>query len=119
MSRLWYTRCPAPTPFGVAAQRGLLQEEFAPDGIDVKALQDADNPLVRRSHFTHSQPWTLRQGGNIPGLWARAQGSYTRLIGLTWVDEFQALITLDAQLAATRSALTGQRLACRATPARR
>ncbi|HXZ09102.1 MAG TPA: ABC transporter substrate-binding protein, partial [Paraburkholderia sp.] len=56
---------------------------------------------IRRSHFTHSQPWSFRQGGNIPALWARSQGSDTRLIGLSWVDEFQALITLDRQLEAT------------------
>lgn len=109
MSRLWYTRCPAPTPFGIAAQKGWLQEEFAADGIDVTALQDADDVLIRRSHFTHSQPWSFRQGGNIPALWARAQGSETRLIGLSWVDEFQALITLDRQLEATPDALSGRR----------
>ncbi|MDN7182849.1 ABC transporter substrate-binding protein [Caballeronia sp. SEWSISQ10-4 2] len=109
MSRLWYTRCPAPTPFGITVQKGWLQEEFAADGIDVKALQDADDALIRRSHFTHSQPWSFRQGGNIPALWARAQGSDTRLIGLNWVDEFQALITLDRQLGATPEALAGRR----------
>ncbi|OLL31045.1 desulfurase [Burkholderia sp. SRS-W-2-2016] len=109
MSRLWYTRCPAPTPFGIAAQKGWLDEEFAADGIDVKALQDADDVAIRRSHFTHTQPWSFRQGGNIPALWARSQGSDTRLIGLSWVDEFQALITLDRQLDASADALTGRR----------
>jgi ABC-type nitrate/sulfonate/bicarbonate transport system substrate-binding protein len=109
MRRLWYTRCPAPTPFGIAAQRGWLRDEFAADGIDVKALQDADDPLVRRSHFTHSQPWSFRQGGNIPALWARAQGADTRVIGISWVDEFQALVTLDPHLQATRDALSGRR----------
>jgi ABC-type nitrate/sulfonate/bicarbonate transport system substrate-binding protein len=109
MSRIWYTRCPAPTPFGIAAQRGWLSDEFAADGIDIKALQDADDPLVRRSHFTHSQPWSFRQGGNIPALWARAQGADTRVIGVSWVDEFQALITLDPHLQATRESLSGRR----------
>jgi ABC-type nitrate/sulfonate/bicarbonate transport system substrate-binding protein len=109
MTLLWYTRCPAPTPFGIAAQQGLLQEEFAADGIEVKALQDADDPAVRRSHFTHTQPWSFRQGGNIPALWARAQGSETRLIGVSWVDEFQALITLDPHLKATHDSLYGRR----------
>lgn len=36
----------------------------------------------------------MRQGGNIPPLWARANGVETRLIGLSWADEFQAIITL-------------------------
>jgi ABC-type nitrate/sulfonate/bicarbonate transport system substrate-binding protein len=81
IQRLWYTRCPAPTPFGVAIQQGRLQEEFVNDGFDVKALQDATDPLVRQSHYTHSQPNSLRQGGNIPALWARSQGGRTRVIG--------------------------------------
>lgn len=109
MSRLWYTRCPAPTPFGITVQNGWLEQEFAADGIDVKALQDADDVKIRRSHYTHTQPWSFRQGGNIPALWARSQGSDTRLIGLSWVDEFQALITLDRQLDASPEALAGRR----------
>lgn len=109
MSRLWYTRCPAPTPFGITVQKGWLEEEFAADGIDVKALQDADDVQIRRSHFTHTQPWSFRQGGNIPALWARARGSDTRLIGVSWVDEFQALITLDRQLDTSPESLAGRR----------
>jgi ABC-type nitrate/sulfonate/bicarbonate transport system substrate-binding protein len=109
MSRLWYTRCPAPTPFGITVQKGWLEQEFAADGIDVKALQDADDVTIRRSHFTHTQPWSFRQGGNIPALWARSQGSDTRLIGVSWVDEFQALITLDRELDARPEALVKRR----------
>ncbi|WP_244099481.1 ABC transporter substrate-binding protein [Burkholderia gladioli] len=109
MPHLWYTRCPAPTPFGVAIRQGRLHDEFARDGLSIAALQDADDPLIRRSHFTHSQPWSFRQGGNIPALWARAQGSDTRLIALSWVDEFQALIALDPALAASPEALARAR----------
>ncbi|MBN3728912.1 ABC transporter substrate-binding protein, partial [Burkholderia sp. Ac-20379] len=109
MPQLWYTRCPAPTPFGVAIRQGRLHDEFARDGLGIAALQDADDPQIRRSHFTHSQPWSFRQGGNIPALWARAQGSDTRLIALSWVDEFQALIALDPALAASPEALAKAR----------
>jgi len=96
VKRLWYTRCPAPTPFGIAIQQGWLQDEFAADGIDIKALQDSSDPVIRQSHFTHSQAHSFRQGGNIPALWARAQGADTRVIGLSWVDEFQGLIALPS-----------------------
>lgn len=94
LDTLWYTRCPAPTPFGIAIQHGWLAQEFAADGLHVRALQDADDPAIRRSHFTHSQPHSFRQGGNIPALWARAAGAATRVIGVTWVDEFQGLLAL-------------------------
>lgn len=40
-STLWFTRCPVPTATGIAADRHWLSEEFAPDGIEVRSLQDA------------------------------------------------------------------------------
>jgi ABC-type nitrate/sulfonate/bicarbonate transport system substrate-binding protein len=106
---LWYTRCPAPTPFGIAIQHGWLGEEFAADGIQVRALQDATDPAIRRSHFTHSQPHSFRQGGNIPALWARASGAATRVIGLTWVDEFQGLLALRGSGIEAPQQLRGKR----------
>jgi len=38
---IWYTRCPVPTPLGLAAQLGWFNQEFAPDGIVIKTLQEA------------------------------------------------------------------------------
>ncbi|MET0268247.1 MAG: ABC transporter substrate-binding protein [Duganella sp.] len=106
---LWYTRCPAPTPFGIAIQQGWLAQEFAADGLSVNALQDAADPAIRLSHFTHAQPHSFRQGGNIPALWARSAGAATRVIGLTWVDEFQGLLALPASAIATPAQLRGKR----------
>jgi ABC-type nitrate/sulfonate/bicarbonate transport system substrate-binding protein len=109
LQRLWYTRCPAPTPFGIAIQQGRLEQEFASDGLEIKALQDAADPAVRQSHYTHSQSHSFRQGGNIPALWARSQGARTRVIGLTWVDEFQGLIALPSSGVKTPADLKGRR----------
>ena len=109
VQRLWYTRCPAPTPFGIAIQQGRLEREFASDGLEIKALQDAAEPSIRQSHYTHSQPHSFRQGGNIPALWARSQGARTRVIGLTWVDEFQGLIALPSSGVETPTDLKGRR----------
>lgn len=109
VNRLWYTRCPAPTPFGIAIQQGWLQDEFRDDGIDILALQDSNDPVIRQSHFTHSQPHSFRQGGNIPALWARAQGADTRVIGLSWVDEFQGLIAFPSAGIETPADLRGRR----------
>jgi ABC-type nitrate/sulfonate/bicarbonate transport system substrate-binding protein len=109
IQRLWYTRCPAPTPFGIAIQQGRLGQEFASDGFDIKALQDASDPFIRQSHYTHSQPHSFRQGGNIPAIWARSQGARTRVIGVTWVDEFQGLIALPSSGVRTIADLKGRR----------
>jgi len=90
---LWYTRCPAPTPLGIAAQLGWIEAEFDHDRVSVRALQDEADPKVRGSHFDHWLPNAVRQGGSIPAIWSRARGRDTRLLGLTWTNESQAILT--------------------------
>ncbi|MGW2849135.1 ABC transporter substrate-binding protein, partial [Streptomyces sp. NPDC001274] len=69
-STLWFTRCPVPTATGIAADRGWLTEEFAPDGITVRSLQDNAPGTDPAAHFTHALPGLFREGGNVPALWA-------------------------------------------------
>ena len=101
---VWFTRCPVPTATGLAYQLGWLDEEFARDGIALKTLQEVGGELARH-HYDHGLSTLVREGGNLLALPARAQGAPTRLIGLTWIDEWQAIlvrpgsgITAPAQL---------------------
>jgi ABC-type nitrate/sulfonate/bicarbonate transport system substrate-binding protein len=89
---LWYTRCPVPTATGIAADRGWLAAEFAADGLIVRSLQDEGADVPRDRHFSHALTSLFREGGNVPALWARAEGEPTRLIGLTWIEERQAIL---------------------------
>lgn len=107
---LWYTRCPVPTAFSIAVQRGLLDEEFGADGIRIQSLHGSPDPAVRQSHFAHTQPHSFRHGGHIPPLWARSQGRDVRLIGLSWNDEYQAVIALPESGITTVAGLRGKRL---------
>ena len=91
---LWYTRCPVPTPLGIAAQLGWIEDEFKGDGITVRTLQDQVDPAIRESHYDHKLDNSFRQGGNIPAIWARSTGRETRVVGLTWTDEAQVILTL-------------------------
>lgn len=88
---LWYTRCPVPTASGLAHSLGWLGETAAASGLDFGVLQDA-GPELAGHHFLHDLSGLIREGGNVPALAARAQGSPTRLIGLTWIDEAQAIL---------------------------
>lgn len=109
LDTLWFTRCPVPTATGLAYKLGWLDAEFSPSGIQVKTLQD--NRELGRHHYDHQLDSLIREGGNILALAARAQGSPTRLIGLTWIDEAQAiLVHPDAGISETRH-LKGKRLA--------
>jgi sulfonate transport system substrate-binding protein len=91
---LWYSRSPVPTASGIAAELNMLHEEFARDGIALHNLRDASSPELRRCDFNHRLPGLFREGGNVPALWARANGENTALLGLTWVDEAQLILAL-------------------------
>jgi ABC-type nitrate/sulfonate/bicarbonate transport system substrate-binding protein len=107
---LWYTRCPVPTALGIAVHRGWFDEEFGLDGITLNSLQETREPAIRESHFDHSLPSSFRQGGNIPALWARSRGAATRVVGLSWTNEFQAIVTLPGSGIRHSRDLRGRRL---------
>lgn len=110
MSDLFYTRCPVPTATGIAAGLGWL------DGA--RSLQDgAIGTALRGEHFTHDLTTLIREGGNVPALWAKARGADTRLIGLTWIEERQAIVARPGE--APFAGLAGRRVAVPRRPAER
>lgn len=110
-TELWYTRCPVPTASSLAIAQGWLDDEFAPDGITVASLRASSDRAVRESHFDHRQADSFRQGGNIPPIWARSRGGDVRLIGLSWADQYQAIVTLPDSSIHRPEDLKGRRLA--------
>ncbi len=110
INTLWYTRCPVPTPLGIAAHLGWIAEEFEPDGIVIKSLQETRDVQLRASHIDHGLPNSFRQGGSIPALWARSEGAATRVIGLTWIDESQIILALPSSGIVRPADLRGRRI---------
>ncbi|MGC4088641.1 MAG: hypothetical protein QM756_12230 [Polyangiaceae bacterium] len=90
ISTLWFTRCPVPTATGLAYKLGWLKDEFAKDGIAIETLQDT--PSLGDHHYRHELSTLIREGGNLLAIPAKAQGAPTRLIGLTWIDEWQTIL---------------------------
>lgn len=115
---VWYTRCPDPTPLGLAARLGWIDKEFANDDFAVRTMHEVPDPTLQLSYLTHHQRYSIRQGGNVPALWAKANGADTRLIGLSWADEYQAILTLPDSPIRTPSDLHGARLALPERPTR-
>jgi ABC-type nitrate/sulfonate/bicarbonate transport system substrate-binding protein len=116
LDTLWFTRCAGngrggvPTATGIASQLGWLKEEFAPDGIRVRALQDEDAAEFRHNHYDHELTNLIREGGNLFAIPAKAQGAKTRLIGLTWIEEGQfILVRKDSDIKSPQD-LKGKRL---------
>ncbi|MEV6154484.1 ABC transporter substrate-binding protein [Nonomuraea sp. NPDC052129] len=111
LDTLWFTRCPVPTATGIAADQGWLAREFAGDGIEVRSLQDDSPDVPRETHYTHALTGLFREGGNVPALWARSRGEATRLIGLTWIEERQAILVRSGTDLEHPGQLKGLRLA--------
>jgi ABC-type nitrate/sulfonate/bicarbonate transport system substrate-binding protein len=92
LDTLWYTRCPVPTGLGIAIQQGWLEDAFRAQGTKVSSLIESNDFATRESHFSHTLQNSVRHGGNIPAISARALGRDTRVIGLSWADETQLIL---------------------------
>lgn len=110
LSNIWVTRCPVPTATGIAIKRGTLAQKFAKQNIEVFTLQDSKKELSIH-HYDHQLAALFREGGNVPALAARAEGAPSRLIGLTWIDEWQVIIVRPDSDIKTPEDLKGKRVA--------
>lgn len=110
-TEIWFTRCGGATASTVAIQQNLLQEEFDGGEVVLRALQESTDRAIRESHYDHSIPSMVREGGNIPPIWARARGADTVVVGISWVDEFQSIVVRADSDIASLADLRGRRLA--------
>jgi ABC-type nitrate/sulfonate/bicarbonate transport system substrate-binding protein len=105
----WHTDISAPIPQDVDAQLGWFADEFASDGFTLRPLQSGlanlDGDQTR-----HDLPGFFRQSSSILGLWDRSRGVATRLIGLSWTNEFQAILALPASGITRAAHLVGRRI---------
>lgn len=109
LDTLWYTRCPVPTGLGIAIQQGWLEEAFARQGTKLASIIESNDFATRESHFSHTVRNSVRHGGNIPAISARSRGRDTRLIGLSWADETQLILTTPESGIASVKDLKGRR----------
>lgn len=108
---VWYAHSAAVAPLIIALRTGWLSEAFAREGVALQSVNGHTDPAIRRSYSDHHLPFQFRQGGNVPALWARSNGARTRLVGLTWTQELQAIVTLPSTGIKTARDLTGRRFA--------
>ncbi|MEX3899528.1 ABC transporter substrate-binding protein [Paraburkholderia sp. BR10954] len=107
---LWYARSPVPTPLGIAVHLGWLNGELSADGVAIRSLRDSTGHDAS-SLSDHTLAMSFRQGGSIPAMWARSQQANTRVIGLSWVDESQLILTLPGSGIESVKQLRGRRIA--------
>lgn len=107
---LWYSHRGGATTSALALRKHWLQDEFAQGGTVLRSLSDAASRDIRLSHYHHGQSGLLREGSNVPAIWARAAGQQAVVVGITWVAEYQGIISLAAGKVRTLADLKGKRL---------
>jgi len=108
---LWYERSPVPTPLGIAVHLGWLNGEPSADGVAIKSLRTPEMLQDPALHREYMLTRSFRQGSSIPALWARARKADTYVIGLSWTDESQQILTLSGSGIRNIRDLRGRRLA--------
>jgi len=110
-TELWYSRCGAATASAIAIRKGWLQSEFSGGGTVLHSLRDSNDRSLLDSHYHHQLSGLFREGGNIPPIWARSRGADTVVVGITWLDEYQGILTRAGSGIHTPADLAGKRLA--------
>ncbi|WP_020656069.1 ABC transporter substrate-binding protein [Massilia niastensis] len=90
--QLWYSHRGGATATGLAVRTGLLHAEFASGAITLRALEEAASRDIRLSYYHHGQTGLIREGGNVPAIWARSEGQGAVVVAITWVDEYQGIL---------------------------
>ena len=104
-------RAPIPTATGIAHQLGWLEREAALDGTPLAVAGGRSGVPLRTPLLRAAAPADhLREGDSTSALWQRSEGAATRLIGLTWVETFQAVVALPDAGIARPEQLAGRRL---------
>lgn len=85
-----FSRCPVGTATEYAIKKGTLQKALLENGAKFCLLQTMD-PSLHQVHFTQEWPLHFRDGGNIPPIWAQAQGDRSVLLGITYQKEHRGI----------------------------
>lgn len=105
-------RSPIPTATGIAQRLGWLEREAALDGTPLTVGGGRPGAPLRTPLLRAAAPaGHLREGESTAALWERSEGRSTRLIGLTWVDSFQAVVALPEAGIRSPDQLAGHRVA--------
>lgn len=106
-----YSHTPAPTPLGLAVRLGWLSGDRASEATAIRALHQGRLLSDEERHGEYALANSFRQGSIMPPAWARARGADTRVIGFSWTDESQLILTTAGSGITSPRDLRGRRVA--------
>lgn len=109
MSEIFHSICPVYVASHVALALGYLERELGRVNASLRSLDTLPGDDGRLAHARHTLDYQIRDGGNIPAIWARAEHAETVLLGSTFVNQGgQIVVRVDSGLLHVRQ-LRGHR----------
>jgi ABC-type nitrate/sulfonate/bicarbonate transport system substrate-binding protein len=111
LTEIWHARCPVPTPLSLAVQLGWVERMLKEEGgVQLRSSPEDADPTHSERYYESTRPNSFRHGGSVPAICARADGLKTRVIGLSWTNEYQAVIALPQAGLTDIKQLRGRRI---------
>lgn len=111
LREIWHSRCPVPTPLNLAVQLGWVAQALIESGdVALRSSPETSDPVEPVQYHESKLPNSFRQGGSVPAICARSSGQPTRVVGLSWTDEFQAVIAMPELAINSIRDLRGRRI---------
>lgn len=111
LQEIWHARCPVPTPLSIAIQLGWVENALRQNGnVRLRSSPETGDPVAPAQYHEIALPNSFRHGGSVPAIWARAGGLKTRVIGISWTEEYQAIIAMPRTGLESVGELRGRRI---------
>lgn len=91
--------------------RGLLDQQDELGGLDDALAPEVRTAVAFEQARRRRKVGISVEGGNIPPIWAKARGSDTVVVGISWVDEFQSIVVRADSDIRSLADLRGRKLA--------
>lgn len=108
---LSFAHSPAPTALGLAVHLGWLSGDHGSEATAVRSLREGRRLSDIERNGEYGLANAFRQGGIMPTAWARARGADTRVIGISWIEEAQLILTRPSSGIRGVNDLPGRRVA--------
>lgn len=108
--KIYYTICPVANASYIAANHGFLKEKLEKIGYDPIKLQTLEQKEWA-AHFTFHNDRLFREGGNIPPLWTKSNGTGVVLLAVNTIDAYQPVLVREDSGINSVADLKGKKLA--------
>ncbi|EMH4161732.1 ABC transporter substrate-binding protein [Pluralibacter gergoviae] len=106
----YYSICPVFVVSHISLKLGYLNEELRKAGAVPQSLESLGSDRSAVVHAQHSERYQVRDGGNVPAIWAKADHNDTVLLGTTEINQGgQVVVRVDSGIHQVHQ-LSGRRL---------